>query len=320
MKYCHKCKKKLDSNIKFCPDCGTLALEFKDKPNVKTKEWSNISIVISLVLGFFILFQTIIFFINLAENHGKNQTRKQAVNLPGKEVRRTPSLNEIMWNYSLCIKNIDRVRDKNSKFCGLALETKENGLFSGPVLLLHTNGPDDKFKPIKAKIEFPDGWNDYIKEIEPLKPVCVEAKFKYYSGNTIRFSEGWILDEDMNPIKFPTPKPKPTKKPTEPPEEPKRHKQEKSFSDIFFNQETSHERTAHGPAYPKTKRNENTYRSYEEKENLKKCIICGGTGKKDCPYCVNGECRDFYGEIVSCKHCDGVGWTECKFCNGTGYR
>ncbi|MBA7492920.1 hypothetical protein ES702_03473 [subsurface metagenome] len=63
----------------------------------------------------------------------------------------------------------------------------------------------------------------------------------------------------------------------------------------------------------------------------KTCPYCGGTGREDCIYCVNGKCDTCHGTgrymgercpicngTGKCPDCQGRGWNPCTFCNGTG--
>ena len=49
------------------------------------------------------------------------------------------------------------------------------------------------------------------------------------------------------------------------------------------------------------------------------CIICGGTGRMDCPFCTGGQTPDpRTGRPVQCQACQGTGSRECPACRGTG--
>lgn len=51
------------------------------------------------------------------------------------------------------------------------------------------------------------------------------------------------------------------------------------------------------------------------------CFMCDGTGKADCPLCVNGRRRNpVTGREERCSYCGGRGTTTCTYCNGTGSR
>lgn len=47
---------------------------------------------------------------------------------------------------------------------------------------------------------------------------------------------------------------------------------------------------------------------------LVKCYGCNGTGKVDCPYCING--RVAHNRV--CPFCRGWGYFICSMCKGTG--
>lgn len=52
----------------------------------------------------------------------------------------------------------------------------------------------------------------------------------------------------------------------------------------------------------------------------KACTFCKGTGRRDCPHCVEGLDRNYEGNEEACDQCDGKGWRTCTFCDGSGKR
>lgn len=51
------------------------------------------------------------------------------------------------------------------------------------------------------------------------------------------------------------------------------------------------------------------WRDFTRRAMSRTCGLCGGSGKRDCPYCNTG-----------CTICDGTGQVICPDCRGTGSR
>ena len=323
MKYCPKCKTTIKASAKFCGECGSELLALNSETKTKKKSSSKLVMIVSCLVIFLAGFGLVR---KIITNGSANKARSQTVKASPKP---TPSQAEETWNHAVYVlangKNVHKhARGFKVKFCGTVLGF-EDPLFSGPKLKVYSRGPSGS-RAAKATIEFSDGWKDHLESIPPSSSICVEGSLDRVSGDTICFDDGWILDSNLKPVTFPTPRPRDTPKPTRTPR-PRKASRSSSGNDY-------EEREVYrGPAYPKAEskphREPRRKKSFVEKmedleeelEALKDCPFCKGKGWNDCIYCVDGQIKNFLtGEMEPCPFCDGKGWTTCTGCNGTGVR